>query len=111
MINEILASETKGAPAPVVGMGCTKLSYTDRHPFTVIAVMANGKRCVVQADAYKRTDSNGMGEDQDYTFSPDPEGVTYILRLNKNGRWKMVGCPTGPTFAMGYRCKYHDYSF
>jgi hypothetical protein len=91
---------------PVVGMGATKLLYSDRAPFTVIWVSPSGKSCKVQADKAIRKDSNGMSEDQDYEFERDPEGEIVTLRLTLDG-WAYKR----QRFAMGVRKAYHDFGF
>lgn len=65
---------------PEVGMGATKLWYSDRTPFTVIEVK-NSKRIVVQMDKVK---SNG-------NIEQDENGSIYELSLRKNNRWVEVG--------------------
>lgn len=110
LINNIYANSIY--PKPEVGMGATKLMYTDRAAFTIIAVR-NDKTIEVQQDIATRTDSNGMSESQSYDFTPDPNGAKYIVTLRKNGRWvvKGDGAKNGTAFAIGARNQYHDYSF
>lgn len=104
LINQL--SGTDPALVPTVGMGATHLMYSDRAAYTVIAVSASGKTVTVQRDKATRTDMNGMSECQTYTFEPDPQGSTYVLRLTKRG-W----AHKGSRFALGYRSEYHDFSF
>jgi hypothetical protein len=47
-----------------------------------------------------------MSEQQEYTYTPDPEGEVVTLRRTKKG-WKSKG----RRFAVGYRRAYHDFSF
>ena len=75
---------------PTVGMGATEVMYSDRNPFTVIAVITP-RKIVVQEDTSTRTDSNGMSDCQSYTYSPNPEGRTRTLTLRKNDRWVPMG--------------------
>lgn len=96
-----------GTVEPVVGMGATQLGWTDRHPYTVVEILGP-KRIRVQADTATRTDKNGMSESQDYTYAPNPDGATYILKLLKRGWQAQAG---GNVFALGYRQEYYDYSF
>lgn len=91
-----------------VGMGATKLGWTDRHPYTVIEIRSP-KRIVVQADTSTRLDTNGMSEEQDYSYTPDPTGHTVVLTQRKDGSWRAKG--EGTRFAVGARRRYHDYSF
>lgn len=106
-----LIMDNSKTPVPEVGMGATRLGWTDRHPYTVIEVKSP-KRIVVQADDAKRIDKNGMSESQDYEFNPNPEGETVEISLRKNGRWIEVGQSSkGTSFLIGHREKYYDYSF
>lgn len=93
---------------PEVGMGATKIGWTDQHPYTVIEVKS--ARCiVVQADTSERADENGRSESQAYNYVADPTGETVALTLRKDGKWRVRGEET--LFAVGYRRRYHDYSF
>jgi hypothetical protein len=110
-LNNLLMSNAK-APEPKVGMGATRLSWTDRDPYTIIEVRSP-KRIVVQADDARRSDANGMSESQSYLFIPDPNGHKVVLTLRKNGKWVPEGEPLkgAGSFLIGSRGKYHDYSF
>lgn len=103
LMNHIEGSMTQ--PLPKVGDGATMLSWTDRHPATVIKVT----RCTVtvQEDTAKRTDKNGMSECQTYDYSPNPAGSIRTFRRNSKGQ--LVG--NGRFLFVGRREKYHDYSF
>lgn len=120
LVNHVMA--TSVAPVPAVGDGATILGWTDRHPATVIKVERKGKSHYiwVQADHYKRIDNNGMSEEQEYEYAPDPTGsiLTYRLygdkrrlhavQLNNSGKWVKTG-NGGVLF--GVRQKYHDFTF
>jgi len=105
LINDLMTSGTDGAPEPVVGMGVTILMWSDRHPGTIVKVTKS--QIHVQGDKATRTDKNGMSEMQIYTFEPNPEAGISIFRKTKKG-WKNN---RGEKLAIGYRDKYHDYSF
>ena len=94
---------------PTIGMGATIHIGSDSHPATVIQVTRNGQRVVVQEDIATRTDSNGMSESQSYTYSPNPNGTTYIVTLRKDGRYRVTGGKM--PVSIGFRRKYYDYSF
>lgn len=64
---------------PEVGMGATKLWYSDRTPFTVIEVKSP-KRIVVQMDKVRKE-----------VIERDENGSIYELSLRKNNRWVEVG--------------------
>ena len=100
--------EGMAMPEPQVGMGATKLSYTDRSPYTVIEVLSKSK-IVVQADEYERADHNGLSESQSYRFSENPDGNCHVLRRNRYGQWKVLAGET--YFLIGRRMAYRDPSF
>lgn len=109
MINHLMGNSKPAVPE--VGMGATKLCWTDRHAYTIVEVV-NPKKIVVQADKVTRTDSNGMSESQSYSFERNPEGQKATLTLRKNGAWIEQGDSIkGTVYALGYRSEYHDYSF
>lgn len=97
---------------PVVGTGCTRLGWSDRHPYTVVLVLSP-TRIVVQEDRATRVDSNGMSESQEYAFAPNPDGPTRTVTKRKNGAWVEMGesMANGTRYLIGFRKKYHDYSF
>lgn len=109
LVNNLMANSAY--PAPEVGMGATRLSWTDRHPYTIIKII-NATTIEVQADRYRRTDNHGMSEVQKYEYEADPEGSRDIVTLRKNGRWVRRGESSkhGTAFAIGFRQKYHDFS-
>jgi hypothetical protein len=94
---------------PAVGMGVTINYWSDRDPATVIQVLHNGRRLILQKDIAVRIDTNGMSECQDYDFFPDAEGSILHASLRKDGTYRLIGSQT--TVHLGSRRKYHDYSF
>jgi hypothetical protein len=112
LINQIAG--TNPELVPTVGMGATKMSWSDRDPFTVVEVLTTkaGKvnGVVVQSDNAERTDDNGQSECQSYTFTPDPNGYKVTLVRNRKGQWHVKGEP-GSKFCLGSRDKYRDPSF
>jgi hypothetical protein len=101
-------------------MPATLLSWTDRNPCTVVEVNMAKRYIVVQDDDYKRVDSNGMSESQQYEYTQNPGNCKRIFRKMKNGQWaqhfvnpetnrlvKADGCG----LRLGEREKYHDFSF
>jgi hypothetical protein len=107
MVNAI-GNQTRSLK-PEVGMGVTEMMYSDRHPYTVVAVLSDKKIQVVR-DIATRTDKNGCSESQEYTYAPDENTLPITLRLNKYGRWKEVGHPDGSTFLVGRREEYYDFT-
>lgn len=121
VVNHLMSRGTIGQPEPVVGMGCTVLHWTDRSAATIHEVTQVGSRVVIAVtyDHAKRTDSNGMSEQQDYEYTPDPAGPRIHFRreadgrwrevqLNERGRWVLRG---GAGLQIGVRRAYHDFSF
>jgi hypothetical protein len=119
--NHLYSRMTKGQPEPVVGMGATILSYTDRHAATISKVFQDGKKlCIaVQRDDVRRVDSNGLSEDQKYIYSPRPDAAEHFFRfdgkswhqIRKNsltGRWNKTD---GYGIRIGERQEYYDPSF
>ena len=113
-----------GAPEPQIGMGATILSYTDRHPATIVEIKKIGKATLItlQADNAKRIDNNGMSESQEYEYERDPNGYLYYFKqAEPNTRWKhmmlnpetnrlnVVKCGRG--LFIGEREEYYDFSF
>jgi hypothetical protein len=109
LFSNIMANSEQ--PQPEVGMGATKLCYTDRHAYTIVEVL-NKKTIVVQQDKAVRIDNNGMSDSQSYRYDPNPEASREIITLRKNGRWVKRGdSMDGQVFAIGIRQEYHDFSF
>ncbi len=91
---------------PVVGMGCTILSYSDRHPATVTQILSKS-RFVIQEDNYKRIDDNGMSDCQTYEYTPNPEASKQVVMKTKKG-WKIL---KDRYIHLGHRNRYYDFSF
>lgn len=109
-MNRIL--ENIESKTPVLGMGVTKLGWSDRSPYTIIEIHST-KEIVVQEDKSVRIDKNGLSEQQEWEISSDPEGRTRILTLRKNGKWitKGVSLKNGDYWLIGERMRYYDPHF
>lgn len=94
---------------PAVGMGVTISYHSDSSPGTIIQVLHNGRRLVIQEDKSIRTDSNGMSESQSYDYELDLNGTIHYASLRKDGTYRLLGGKT--RIWLGSRRKYHDYSF
>jgi hypothetical protein len=94
---------------PEVGMGVTELMYSDRHPYTVVKILSD-KKIQVTADNVRRIDDQGFSECQKYEYTSDDNATPITLFLNKFGRWKRQGDPQGPTYLIGRREEYYDYT-
>jgi hypothetical protein len=110
-VKEIVVGET----------GATLLSWSDRHPATVVEVFKKGKfdYIVVQQDEAKRVDDNGMSDCQTYEYTRNPEGPTSTFRVtekgfeqvykdSETGRYKKAGVGG---LCIGRREKFYDFSF
>lgn len=103
LVNYILAKTGK---QPEVGMGATILSWTDRHPATIVKVTKT--QVHVQEDLAKRIDDRGYyTEDQDYEYVPNPEAYIQVFRFTKKG----LKNKNGNHLSIGRREKYVDPSF
>lgn len=123
VVNHLYSRMVKNAPLPKIGEGATILGWTDRHAGTVIEVFSKGKSVYVkvQSDIAKRIDSNGMSENQDYEYTPNPQGIVYVFKRKSDGRWAEVSWNEqtkrfneydgGKGLRVGVRDKYYDYSF
>jgi hypothetical protein len=110
LVNHILA---KPKPlAPEIGMGATRLGWSDRNAFTIIDVLSP-KEIRVQRDLANRTDNNGMSDCQTWEFQRNPEGSIYHLTLRSNGRWAQKGSrrKDSDSWVIGRREEYFDFSF
>ena len=95
--------------SPIVGMGCTKFSGSDRRPFSVVAVIT-GRKIVVQPDRAERCDSNGVSESQSYQYTAQPDAVRTILTLRKGGCWVEIRQPKrhSAQYRIGERERWDD---
>ena len=98
---------SNGQTIPQVGMGCTILRWSDRNAGTIVEVSASGKTIKVQQDKATRIDKNGMSEQQDYIFEPNPWAYVDTYRMTKRG-WRNKGCSG---LSVGHRSEYYDFSF
>lgn len=105
-------------PSPEIGMGATRLMWTDRKACTITAILARDSagrptRIEIQEDRAHRTDKWGMSDYQTYEYETDPEGRLHRYSLRKNGLWVRLGSNlrSGERLLVGRRDHYHDYSF
>lgn len=94
---------------PIIGLGCTIHHLTDKTPATIIEVSLNGKKIVIQEDAFTRTDNNGFSEVQEYAYAPNSDGAIYTATLRENGQFKITKSKN--LVSLGERRRYYDYSF
>ena len=94
---------------PEIGMGATIVIGTDCIPATIIYISLNKKKILLQEDKYSRLDSNGMDENQSYSYESDPDGTKYFAYLRKNNLYYLSRAKQ--KIILNYRRRYHDYSF
>lgn len=105
--------ENAKMPEPVVGMGVTECSYTDREPYEVIEVK-DPRHITIRALDWKRVDGNGLSECQDYEYSSNEANHPVHLFLTKQGKWRErypdghLGCDG---FYLGSAERYYDPCF
>lgn len=116
--NNLYGNMVEGQPEPELGMGATRLCWTDRIACTIIKIFyadKDGRATMIEVreDKAIRTDSLGMSDSQEYRYELDPNGRTGRYTLRKNGRWVRMGEPqeTGERLRLGVRNHYHDFSF
>lgn len=123
LMNHLYSRATVGQPEPVVGMGVTFLSWTDRDPGTIVEIHKDKAGQVIEFvaryDKAKRVDGNGMSEVQSYEFEPDPNGAHRRYRY-RAGQWRqvrmgekgrLVFADKSQSIRLGERDKYYDFSF
>lgn len=110
LINHCMS--TAKSETPAVGMGATILMWSDRRAGTIIA--CSDSEFTVQADNVRRADKNGISENQEYEYSPNPNGIRYVFKkVSKGcakGQWRENGSEAGQGVLIGHRDHYHDFS-
>lgn len=94
---------------PDIGMGATINHWSDRTPVTIVNITHKGKRLTLREDKATRTDNNGMSDIQSYIYENDPNGSIWTATLRKDGTYRIS--KGSSLIVLGYRRKYHDYSF
>lgn len=111
LINHVMSGDQNDIP--VVGMGATVLSWTDRHAGTIIETSEN--RFVVQRDKSILSEKDSIFGPQNYTYEPDPEGNTWTFKRVSRGRakgtWREGGRIDGLGVLINHRESYSDPSF
>lgn len=92
-----------------IGAGATICYHSDCSPATVIRILQNGKKIIIQEDKYTRLDKNGWSELQQYSYEPDSEGTIHVATLRSDGRYRITKSQTVVT--IGVRRRYWDPSF
>jgi hypothetical protein len=118
LVNHLYSRMTIGEPEPIVGMGVTMLSWTDRDAGTIVEVNTKKRYIAVTEDNTKRIDNNGISESQEYEYTPVMDGYPTYYRKDKKGQWrrcyynenKRLVLGTGGLI-LGRRESYYDFSF
>ena len=93
VVNHLYSRMTIGAPTPSVGMGATRLSWTDRHAATVTKVAELTSKVwayEIHVVEDKITVVSGSTHDGSAVFAttPNPEGYADMYRMDrKTGSW------------------------
>lgn len=106
-------AQFESVPSSMKGEGGTVSLWSDCYPVTVIEVSASGKQVKVQADGYRRTDDNGLSEDQRYDYYEVSTNPVEVFTKRSNGRFVRKGddAKSGPRLSVGSRRAYRDPSF
>ena len=94
---------------PEVGIGATQSFWSDRKAYTITRVSDSGKTFWMKEDIATRTDNNGRGDSQSYSYKPNPESSEVRVGLTKKG-WR-VGGMRGTRVSVGVRNYFYDFSF
>ncbi|WBF05186.1 hypothetical protein [Burkholderia phage CSP3] len=92
LVNHLQSRAVVGQPEPVVGMGVTLLAWTDRDAGTIQRVFKVGKSTLIEVtrDDAELISGSTMSEDQEWKFTPNPEGSRYVFRMADSGMWEEV---------------------
>lgn len=90
-------------------MGATINTWSDRKACTIIQVLHNARRLVLQEDTATRTDLHGMSESQYYQYQANHNGTIHIGTLRRDGRYRIRG--TQRPITLDVRNEYYDFSF
>jgi hypothetical protein len=120
VVNHFLSRGTIGQPEPVVGMGVTFLSWTDRSAGTIFRVFHIGRALAIETRDDISTCVSGSSHDgsAEWAHKINVNGHRSIYRFrrdkwervtqNENGRWVKAG---GKGLRIGERDTYYDPSF
>lgn len=98
---------------PEVGMGCSRMMFSDMRAATIVEVSKSGKQILVQDDIATRVDNNGFSDCQKYEYERNTEAYKQKFTLRKNGRWIEVGAALdscGYSLLLNVRREYHDFT-
>jgi hypothetical protein len=104
-VNQILAQQNQ---TPTVGMGVTRLRWTDRSAYTVVKICTQ-RKIIVRRDRATLIGGSCATEKQEYQYEPGPEGYDVTVTLRKDGCWR--GSNDMGLFHIGNREEYSDPTF
>lgn len=89
-MNNLRARSVVGEPAPEVGMGATLLVGSDRYGCTIHGIFKDGGRdvLVVTHDDSKLVAGSVASEEQDYEYTPRPDGQKMYFVKDARGFWQ-----------------------
>ena len=102
-----------------IGMGCTELCWSDRHPFRIVEINVKGGKItsiVVQAMKVEADKSKPaqMGH-QNWVISENPNGAKETLKWRRgkrhSGWYAKFPSGWGNKFLIGVAEEYYDWSF
>lgn len=105
LINDLMSNTTR---VPEVGMGATRLSWTDRYPYTIVQVISE-RRIVVQADNYRVISGSAHDGSAEYEYTPYIGAPLVTVTKRKDGKWRER--EGNNLFTIGERSRYYDPSF
>lgn len=97
LVNHLYSRAVIGQPEPVVGMGATVLSWTDRHAATIVSVGTQrfkGKdlvAIVVQEDRATVVKGSCHDGSAEYEYAANPDGWRNEFVRGDDGKWFQVG--------------------
>lgn len=99
---------------PEIGMGVTKLGWTDRHPYEIVGILRSKKgliKAIQIRGLQARALHKGMTDAQSWELTPNPGGLVLEARRCTRGRHKGRYLLAGSPLLIGRAEMYYDYSF
>lgn len=96
---------------PTPGMGASMQIGSDSDAYTISRVSKTGKTFWMKRDIATRTDTNGISENQKYSYKSDPDASETRVTKRKDGRWRVTGYETTGAVGLDFRRTYRDPSF
>jgi len=96
----------------VIGLGVTLGLGSDwryagsRARYTLVDFNAKGTVISVSADLYRRTDSNGLSESQEYEYTTDSKAP--VEKLRWSNKFKCYRTAGGSRYHVGHRRAYQN---